>query len=238
MTNLKRASFLIIAVVLAALIGGLAAVWQYRGSISSTPAPLPVAGTPPTPAASGAEAGQPASGAALPAVESPAWAKLTSAQKEALAPLAQEWGSMSKKRRDKWLAIAGRYRRLSPEGRKRLHERMTEWVNMTPQQRQTARQAYQNAKSVPPSKKAEAWEKYQHLTEAQKKKLAAEEKSRQRPSVVSAPPSGRPEVKNPYGVVHRQPASTPEGAAATPLPAPPAEAPATAPPLQPDIYSH
>jgi hypothetical protein len=87
------------------------------------------------------------------------------------------------------------YKKMSPDAQKRLHERMAEWIHMTPDQRKVARENYQVSKSVPVEKRERAWDAYQKLPEDQKKKLAATERPR-RPTVVSAPPSGKTEVKD------------------------------------------
>jgi hypothetical protein len=124
-----------------------------------------------------------------------AWNRLTEIQRSALAPFAKQWDQFSEERKLKWMKIASRYPKLSLEGQKRLHERMAEWVRMTPDQRKVARENYQVSKSVPVEKRERAWDAYQKLPEEQKKRLAATEKPR-RPTVVSAPPSGKTEVKD------------------------------------------
>jgi hypothetical protein len=123
------------------------------------------------------------------------WSRLTEAQHAALAPFASQWDSFSDERKQKWLKIASRFHRMSPEAQKHLHQRMEEWVRLTPDQRKVARENYQVSKSVPPDKREKAWDAYQKLSEEQKKKLAASEHVR-RPTIVSAPPTGKTEVKD------------------------------------------
>ncbi|WP_250526004.1 DUF3106 domain-containing protein [Caballeronia sp. GAWG2-1] len=123
------------------------------------------------------------------------WNRLTEAQHVALAPFSTQWDSFSEERKQKWLKIASRYHRMSPEAQKRLHQRMEEWTRMTPDQRKVARENYQVSKSVAPENREKAWDAYQKLSEEQKKKLAATERTR-RPTVVSAPPTGKSEVKD------------------------------------------
>jgi hypothetical protein len=123
------------------------------------------------------------------------WARLTAAQREALAPLAPEWDRFSNERKRKWMKIAARYPKMRPEEQKRLHGRMTEWIRMTPDQRRVARENYQLSKELSVQARENAWTAYQQLPEELKKKLAAAEKSR-RPTVVSAPPSGKHEIKD------------------------------------------
>ncbi|SDQ41011.1 Protein of unknown function [Paraburkholderia fungorum] len=156
--------------------------------------------------ASGATAGSNATGKApaptlavelpgLPGSNSPlAWSRLTSAEHIALAPFEAQWDSFSDERKRKWIKIASRYPKMSPDAQKRLHDRMSEWVRMTPDQRRVARENYQVSKELPREARQNAWKAYQQLSPEQKEKLAASEHKR-RPSVVSAPPSGHNEIK-------------------------------------------
>lgn len=122
------------------------------------------------------------------------WARLSDTQHTALAPFAGEWDRFSEERKRKWLKIASRYAKMSPEAQKRLQERMSEWVRMTPEQRRVARENYQVSKELPPQARQNAWKAYQALSEEQKERLAATERKR-RPTVVSAPPSGKSEIR-------------------------------------------
>ncbi|MGH8779116.1 DUF3106 domain-containing protein [Paraburkholderia sp.] len=132
----------------------------------------------------------------LPTSNNPlAWARLSNAERVALAPFASQWDTFGDERRRKWLKIASRYSKLSPDAQKRLHDRMTEWTRMTPEQRRVARENYQVSKELPRETRQNAWKAYQQLPEEQKERLAASERKR-RPTVVSAPPSGKTEVKD------------------------------------------
>ena len=181
-----------LAIVFGCAIAGLVAfAATYPRFYSSTAA---------APNAAAAPSGASADAALLPlgalSAEGPlSWNRLTEAQRVALAPFATQWDSFSDERKQKWLRIASRYHRMSPEAQKRLQQRMQEWVRMTPDERKVARENYQVSKSVPPEKREKAWDAYQKLSEEQKKKLAATERSR-RPTVVSAPPTGKTEVKD------------------------------------------
>jgi len=123
------------------------------------------------------------------------WSHLSAAQHVALAPFATEWDRFSDARKRKWIKIAARFAKMSPEAQKRLHERMVEWIRMTPDQRRVARENYQVSKALPPQARQNAWQAYQQLSPEQKAKLAAIGRKR-RPTVVSAPPSGvRSEIR-------------------------------------------
>ncbi len=121
----------------------------------------------------------------------PDWTELTPVQQRILSPLQPLWDSLPELNRRKWLRIAERYPKFSPEEQARLQTRMAEWVKLTPQQRRLARENYQITRALPAQKKAEAWDKYQQLPEDQKKKLAAAEHVPRRPGAVSALPSGK-----------------------------------------------
>jgi len=172
----------------------------------------------------------------LPGSNSPlAWSRLSAADHVALAPFESQWDSFSDERKRKWIKIASRYAKMSPDAQKRLHERMSEWVRMTPDQRRVARENYQVSKELPRETRQNAWKAYQQLPEEQKERLAASERKR-RPSVVSAPPSARNEIKGIDRLVHAREqkagasaavaasaaAAAAGPAAAAPLPSPPA----------------
>jgi hypothetical protein len=161
------------------------------------------------------------------------WARLSADQHEALAPLAHDWDTFDTDRKRRWIKIASRYKKMSTDSQKRLHGRMQEWLNMTPEQRRTARENYQLSKQVPVQQRENAWNAYQQLPEDQKKTLAAVEKRSRRPTVVTAPPTGTPELKNLNHALHAETlAEELPAAASQPVPlAPPAPAsvPASAP---------
>jgi len=146
-------------------------------------------------AASAASSGASVADLAANAVDPLSWKRLSAAQHEALAPLAHEWDHFSDERKRKWIKIASRYSRMAPPEQKRLHARMAEWIRMTPTQRRVARENYQLSKELPLQQRETAWSAYQLLPDEQKKKLAAVDRPH-RQTVVSAPPTGRSEIKD------------------------------------------
>lgn len=180
-----------LAVVFGCAIGGLVAfAATYPRFHPQAAAPL-----------AGATAGAPSSAPLAPDLSLPinndplSWARLSPAEHVALAPFAADWDSFSDERKRKWIKIASRFAKMSPEAQKRLHERMTEWIKMTPEQRRVARENYQVSKQLPRETREKAWNAYQQLPEEQKERLAASERKR-RQTVVSAPPSGaKSEIK-------------------------------------------
>lgn len=104
----------------------------------------------------------------------PSWSTLTTAQQQALSPLATEWGRMDSAHKSKWLAIGNKFPTMQPEERSRIQNRMREWIKLSPQQRHLARENYWRTKKINPSQKNAHWQEYQQLPEEQKQRLAAE----------------------------------------------------------------
>ncbi|MGS0895497.1 DUF3106 domain-containing protein [Burkholderia stagnalis] len=176
----------------------------------------------------------------LPAAAGPlSWARLTPAQHTALAPFADQWDGFSDARKRKWLKIAARFPKMTPDVQKRLQERMTEWARMTPEQRRVARENYQSAKELSAQARERAWKAYQQLPDDQKARLAAAER-RRRPSVVSAPPTVADRDVRRLVNAHDHSASSPAAVPApastgapAPVPASAAAGAATAPTVTP-----
>ena len=132
-------------------------------------------------ALSGMAVAQPAS----PSTSTPAWARLTPAQKQALAPLEREWGSIDAQRQSKWLVLAARFATMPTDERSRLHARMAEWARLTPAERSRARLQYQDAHQVPANERQAKWQAYQALSEDDRHALA--QKAKPAAKATSAP---------------------------------------------------
>lgn len=113
------------------------------------------------------------------------WSQLSPQQREALAPLAGQWGGMPAENKRKWLEIADRYPQLSPEGKARLQARMSEFSQLTPEQRRTARENFQRAYQLPRESRESAVEQYRALPEEKKKEL--NERSRRKEAAQPVP---------------------------------------------------
>jgi Predicted membrane protein/domain len=101
------------------------------------------------------------------------WHSLTAAQREALAPLEHDWPTIEAQRKQKWIALAGRFKTLSPEERSRITARMTEWVRLTPAERGQARLRFEEARQVPATDRSARWQAYQALPPERREEFAA-----------------------------------------------------------------
>ncbi len=100
------------------------------------------------------------------------WQSLTKAQREILAPLEGEWPSIDSLRKQKWIAIAGRFQTLGPAEQARITARMSEWARLTPAERGQARLRFEEARTVPAPDRSARWEAYQALPPDARQRLA------------------------------------------------------------------
>ena len=132
---------------------------------------------PSTRAATSATASRPTVAAPSPSAPTPEegvrWHKLKPAQREALRPLQQEWGSIDAPRKQKWLGVADRLPSMPADERARVQARMADWARLTPIERGQARLRFQEAKQIPASDRVDRWEAYKALPPDQKNELAA-----------------------------------------------------------------
>jgi Protein of unknown function (DUF3106) len=106
-------------------------------------------------------------------VAKPAWKDLSAMQRDALSPLAKDWETFDRPRKLKWLEVAAKYPQLSPDGQKRLHERMVDFSKLTPEQKRTARSNFQRAYELPMEQRQSLVQQYQELPPEKKQALAA-----------------------------------------------------------------
>ena len=125
-------------------------------------------------------------GCQLPA-HAQAWQQLNDQQRLVLAPLEEDWTSLTKARQKKWLEVANRYPNMSDAEKSTLQSRMTEWAKLSTAERQIARDNYLRTIKISPEKKAAAWESYQQLSDEDKKKLADKKASTSKPTTVTSP---------------------------------------------------
>jgi len=116
------------------------------------------------------------------AVRSPAWNSLSSAQKQALAPLQRDWAAIDEQRKQKWLEVATRFPAMTEDERARVRERMAEWARLSPTERARARLQFQEAQQLSPADRQARWQAYQSLSPEERKKLA----QRAKPTAKSA----------------------------------------------------
>jgi hypothetical protein len=110
---------------------------------------------------------------AAPKDKGPPWASLTVEQQQVLAPLAGEWDKhLTREQKVKWLGIAKRHPKMTPQGQKRVQTRMQKWAKLTPQQREQAREQYRSIGKMAPERREELrrhWAEYQALPPHEKR---------------------------------------------------------------------
>jgi hypothetical protein len=143
----------------------------------------------------------------------PQWNELTIQQKSVLAPLGGDWDAMEYYRRKKWIGIAVRFPKMTPEEQQRIQGQMQEWTKLTPGQRQLAREKFQTVTQLPTEKKEalkQKWEEYSNLPEEEK------EKHKQQATANPAGKTGRPAAAGVPPTTSGSPAGTGAASAAAP----------------------
>jgi Protein of unknown function (DUF3106) len=100
------------------------------------------------------------------------WQQLTAQQKQALSPLARQWGSLTPQQQSKWLAISQNFSQWPASEQATMHTRMADWVALSPQQRNQARFNFNVVQGLPKEDKKAKWEAYQALSAEDKRSLA------------------------------------------------------------------
>jgi hypothetical protein len=115
------------------------------------------------------------------------WDDLSAVQQKILAPLEEDWSYLSKERRQKWIQVANLYPKMKRADQERLQSRMNEWSKLSQKDRRIARDNYLSSFRLPAEEKASAWQAYQLLSPEDKKKLAAKEDNKKKPTAASSP---------------------------------------------------
>jgi hypothetical protein len=115
------------------------------------------------------------------------WDDLSLVQQKILAPLEEDWSYLSKERRQKWIQVANLYPKMKRSDQERLQSRMNEWAKLSQKDRRIARDNYLSSLRFPAEEKASAWQAYQQLSPEDKKKLAAKEDNKKKPTAANSP---------------------------------------------------
>jgi hypothetical protein len=115
------------------------------------------------------------------------WDDLSVVQQKILAPLEEDWSYLSKERRQKWIQVANLYPKMKRADQERLQSRMNEWAKLSQKDRRIARDNYLSSLRFPAEEKASAWQAYQQLSAEDKKKLAAKEDNKKKPTAATSP---------------------------------------------------
>ena len=93
-----------------------------------------------------------------------AWANLSLAQRQALAPLEDVWPTLDTAQQQKWQRMTGQFEAKSPQAQRRIHARMQAWALLTPAQRAQARLSFRQAASrYGPGQRNAQWQAYKEL---------------------------------------------------------------------------
>lgn len=126
------------------------------------------------------------------------WQDLKPDEQKVLAPLQQDWQTLTDLRKRKWREIAAKYPTMPPDQQKNLQDRMVGWAKLTPGERRNAREQYNELKTLPPEKRAavpQKWDEYRNLPPEKREELrkkAAEAKPVAPPGPGKVAPGAQP----------------------------------------------
>lgn len=123
----------------------------------------------------------------------PLWKELSDSQQQALAPLAEQWPTMTEPHKRKWLALSKNFSQLFADEQITLQSRMREWAALSPQKRTAARLNFAGLQQLPQEDKKAKWETYQALSPQTKRKLAEQQAA---VPIAGAAPAVKPMTPN------------------------------------------
>jgi Protein of unknown function (DUF3106) len=130
------------------------------------------------------------------ALDNTQWNELTVAQRQVLQPLQPRWNEIDGLRKQKWLDIAARFPKMTPEQQARTTSRMAEWAAMTPAQRNAARLQFEQVKQVPAPERQARWDAYNSLPAEQRDALSKQAADRKPAPVKPATSPDQPQLKS------------------------------------------
>lgn len=97
------------------------------------------------------------------ALASTSWSELSSKQQELLAPLKDEWDSMTNAQRERWLKVGRKYENEPQERQAIMRERVSTWSELSPRDKAAARQNYKALQEKRQGERNSTWNSYQSL---------------------------------------------------------------------------
>lgn len=91
------------------------------------------------------------------------WSELSPKQQELLAPLENEWNSMTDSQRERWLKVGRKYEGEPAERQAIMRERVSTWSGLSPREKAAARENYKALKEKRQGERNSSWNSYQSL---------------------------------------------------------------------------
>lgn len=91
------------------------------------------------------------------------WSELSPKQQELLAPLKNEWNSMTNAQQERWLKVGRKYEGEPAERQAIMRERVSTWSELSPREKAAARENYKALKEKRQGERNSSWNSYQSL---------------------------------------------------------------------------
>ena len=112
--------------------------------------------------------------ATQPAPQKTAWAALTPAQQDVLAPLHAQWDALGPRQQQHFLHVAARWQDAPAPRRAAIAARIASWAEMTPDQRAALRERVGKFRALAPEQQQDlrdAFQRYRELAPAEREAL-------------------------------------------------------------------
>jgi hypothetical protein len=96
------------------------------------------------------------------------WSELSPKQQELLAPLKNDWNSMTNAQQERWLKVGRKYETEPVERQAIMRERVSTWSELTPREKAAARENYKALKEKRQGERNSSWNSYQSLDPKQR----------------------------------------------------------------------
>ncbi|MCE2744882.1 MAG: DUF3106 domain-containing protein [Burkholderiales bacterium] len=108
-----------------------------------------------------------------PALASTKWSELSSKQQELLAPLKNDWNSMTNAQQERWLKVGRKYENEPEERQAIMRERVSTWSGLSPREKAAARENYKALREKRQGERNSSWNSYQSLDQKQREEFKA-----------------------------------------------------------------
>ncbi|WP_370264391.1 DUF3106 domain-containing protein [Limnobacter sp.] len=91
------------------------------------------------------------------------WRALSPKQQELLAPLQDDWDSMSDVQQERWLKVGRKYESEPADKQAIMRERVESWAGLSPKEKAAARENYKALQEKRQGERNSSWNSYQSL---------------------------------------------------------------------------
>lgn len=105
------------------------------------------------------------------ALAAASWSELSPKQQELLAPLKDNWNSMTRAQQERWLKVGRKYENEPAERQATMRERVSSWSELSPREKAAARENYKALKEKRQGERNSSWNSYKSLDQEKREEF-------------------------------------------------------------------